>query len=151
MWLRQVERGRHGGWCTLAIISISYQTIPGTVNDERYWHCLANTFTSNPWTDSTIKKGLRDPPPPVCLPFVYTWCIHMWPNLPGLPPPYLHTASNQILEVGRSLSIHTTNRSIIPNVLATLSCWRKSTSTNIIMIVPIVKKGSLKPPTCREK
>ena len=30
------------------------------------------------------------------LPSVYL----TWPNLPGLPPPYLHTASNQILEVG---------------------------------------------------
>jgi len=24
---------------------------------------------------------------------------HTWPNLPGLPPPYLHTANDPILEV----------------------------------------------------
>jgi len=38
-----------------------------------------------------------------CPPCVYpltTWSNHMWPNLPGLPPLYLHTASDQILEVG---------------------------------------------------
>jgi len=36
-------------------------------------------------------------------PYVYhlsTWRNGTWSNLPGLPPPYLHTVSDQILEVG---------------------------------------------------
>ena len=36
-------------------------------------------------------------------PYIYhlsTWRNRMWPNLPGLPPLYLHTVSDQILEVG---------------------------------------------------
>jgi len=37
---------------------------------------------------------------PVCLPSVYLIVGCIWPNLPGLPPPYLHTASDRRLEVG---------------------------------------------------
>ena len=32
-------------------------------------------------------------------PRVSTWHHHTWPDLPGLPPPYLNTANNEILEV----------------------------------------------------
>ena len=61
-------------------------------------HALA----SNPWTDST-RKGfeiLRRAPPPACLLSVYLTSTHVT-NLPGLSPPYLHTISDQILEVGQ--------------------------------------------------
>ena len=37
---------------------------------------------------------------PPCVYHLFTWCNCTWPNLPVLPPPYLHTVSNQILEVG---------------------------------------------------
>jgi len=78
-----------------------FMSIP-SVNNEHYWHCLANTLASSPWTDST-----RNGSETLCHPHVSTLCLPditayncTWPNLPGLPPPYLHTASNLILEVG---------------------------------------------------
>jgi len=37
---------------------------------------------------------------PPCVYLLSTWRNHTWRNLPGLPPPYLHTVSDQILEVG---------------------------------------------------
>ena len=37
---------------------------------------------------------------PYCVYCQSTW-HHMQPDLPGLPPPYLHTASDQRLEVGQ--------------------------------------------------
>ena len=37
---------------------------------------------------------------PLCVYYLSTWCNCTWPNLPGLPPPYSHTVSDQILEVG---------------------------------------------------
>ena len=37
---------------------------------------------------------------PLCVYLPSTWRNRTWPNLPGLPPPYLHTVSDQILEVG---------------------------------------------------
>ena len=45
------------------------------------------------------QKGFEFPwwAPPYLL---STWRNRTWPNLPGLPPPYLHTVRDQILEVG---------------------------------------------------
>ena len=41
---------------------------------------------------------------PLCVYPLSTWCHCTWPDLPGLPPPYLHTASDQILAVGTKLT-----------------------------------------------
>jgi len=38
---------------------------------------------------------------PPCVYLLSTWHNCTWPNLPGLPPPYLHIVSDQILEVGQ--------------------------------------------------
>ena len=47
-------------------------------------------------------------PPCACVYCLSTWRHHMWPNLPGLLPPYLHTASNQRLEVGGAWEVCST-------------------------------------------
>jgi len=59
------------------------------------------------WPPSTqmdiTRKGfniLRQALPLVCLWHLSTWYHCTWPDLPDLPPPYLHTASDQRLEVG---------------------------------------------------
>ena len=38
--------------------------------------------------------------PPQCVHHLSIWRNRTWPNLPGLPPLYLHTVSDQVLEVG---------------------------------------------------
>jgi len=90
--------------CPTVIIPVSCRTVPGTMNNGWYWHCLANALASSPQTDSTSERASRffvghHPP---CVYLLSTWRNRMWPNLPGLPPPYLHTVSHQILEVGTS-------------------------------------------------
>jgi len=37
---------------------------------------------------------------PPCVHHLSTWRNRTWPHLPGLPPLYLHTVSDQVLEVG---------------------------------------------------
>ena len=96
------QKETDGGRCPTVAIAVSCRTVPGAMNDGWYWHCLANTLASSPQTDSTSERASRffvgHRPP--C---VFLLCNRTWPNLPGLPPPYLHTVSDQILEVGMRL------------------------------------------------
>jgi len=46
------------------------------------------------------RKLLQSGYHPPCVYHLSTWCHRTWPNLPGLPPPYLHTTSDQRQEVG---------------------------------------------------
>ena len=43
-------------------------------------------------------ENITDMHRPPCVYPQSTWCNYIWPNLPGLPPLYLHTANDQILE-----------------------------------------------------
>ena len=68
------------------------------IYDDNVLRCklqmYVNALGSNSWTDIT-RKGFEIFPP-----HLSTWHHCSWPNLPDLPPPYLHTASNQRLVVG---------------------------------------------------
>ena len=100
--VRQVDRWQtHGGRCPTVVIPVLCQTVPGAMNDGWYWLCLANALASSPRTDST-RKGFEIPRQarPPCVYLLSTWHNRTWLNLPGLPPLYLHTVSDQILEVG---------------------------------------------------
>ena len=72
------------------------------LNNELYWHCLLNVTVSSSWTRYYKKdlKILRRAPPPSCLPPHVYLTSRMWLFLPGLPPLFLHTVSDQKLEVG---------------------------------------------------
>ena len=56
------------------------------------------------WTLRASRSFIGHHPP--CVYHLSTWCHHTWPNLPGLPPPYLHTASDQILKDGMGISLY---------------------------------------------
>jgi len=79
-------------------LAISFQgpdTKAFTRQHQQYQSLFMTTRTGQ---DKRGLLQLGTPPPflPVCLLFVY----RTWPDLPGLPPPCLHTASGQRLEVG---------------------------------------------------
>ena len=67
------------------------------MNNKRFWRWFANGLASSHWTDS--RRALRFFCPP-CVYHLSTWRNCTQHNLPGLPPPYLYTASDQTLEVG---------------------------------------------------
>ena len=68
---------------------------------------------------------------PLCvLPSVYL-TYRTLPNLPGLPPPYLYTASNQIREVGAAWETRqcftldfTSSVRLAQRMMAVLFCWQ---------------------------
>jgi len=80
-----------GAW----LIPLSCQNVPGFVNDE----CALLSLWPPALSTRKGFKILRWAPPPCVYP-LSTGHNHTWPNLPGLPPSYLHTESDQILEVG---------------------------------------------------
>ena len=82
------------GWCRPKNrIALSYAVRPKAgcrsicMADDH--HCL---LFASPRTDRR-ETGIMTP-------HVSTWCHRTWPNLPGLPPPYLHPASDQMMSVG---------------------------------------------------
>ena len=95
------RRSTHRGAVSdLIIIPVSCQTVSGIVNDEQYWCCLRTLCP--PALGLIVQErflrffvGHRPP----CLYPLSTWCNCTWPDLSGLPPPYLPNESNQILEV----------------------------------------------------
>jgi len=72
-------------------------TCPGHCKEQTVLNYLVNALASSPRTDST-RKGFTPlrffvGHHPICVYHRSTWDHYMWPNLPGLPLPYLHTGS----------------------------------------------------------
>ena len=119
IWSHVVMSGRHTGAvsdCTFHVTCLQCceQRLP----------CECFGIQTSDWH---YKKGLWDPSL-VAAPCVSTWCQCTWPNLPDLPPPYLHTASNEWLEVGVAWEwgyVYSTST----------QCWWHATCTSVSMSI----------------
>ena len=99
--LRQVDvrvdvrvdmRGAVPNHCNSQTLCWSTLSLP---NNKLYWHCLSSI------TRRTSRFFVRHHPPHIYPHLYLTSCT--WLFLRGLPPPTLHTASDQKLEAGTTL------------------------------------------------
>ena len=103
MQWHQVGRGKthRGCWLTEILEAFLVLLVQGLGTralsiSRLHQYCLLFTMPETIQCETgIITVGHR----PLCVYPLSTWCHCTWPDLPGIPSPYLHTVSNQRLEV----------------------------------------------------